>query len=82
MNRFIQSIHPVEAPILVDNKNSKFKELHCTVDAYFHLLQVDGVGTDVKHASVISKKEENLLWKKEVLSASTPLGLLRAVFFL
>ncbi len=40
-------------------------------------LQVDGVGSDVKHASVISKEQENLLWKKEVLTVSTPLGLLR-----
>ena len=51
------------------------------MDSVFRSLQVEGVGVQVKHASIITKEEENLLWEKGVLSLSTPLGLLRAVFY-
>lgn len=35
----------------------------------------------VKHASVVTKEEENLLWERGVLNLDTPLGLIRPVFY-
>ena len=34
---------------------------------------MEGVGVQVKHASIITIEEENLLWEQGVLSLSNPL---------
>lgn len=60
INRYIQAID-ARAPNLIDNKEPEF---HHTMDSYFHTLKIDGVGAAVKHAAIISKDEENLLWEK------------------
>ena len=65
---------------MIDQKNPDFKELHCTMDSVFHSLWIKGVGVQVKHASVVSKEEENVLWERGVLNLYTPFGLLRALF--
>ena len=66
---------------MIDQKNADFKELHFTMDSVFRSLRVEGVGVQVKHASIITIKEENLLWEQGVLNLSNPLGLLRTVFY-
>ena len=80
VNRFMRSVD-AHAPNVIDQKNPDFKELHCTMDSIFRSLRVEGVGVQVKHASVITREEENLLWEQGVLNLNTPLGLLRAVFY-
>ena len=49
--------------------------------ALFRSLRDEGIGAEVKHASLISKKEENLLLENGVLGIDNPLQLLRAVFY-
>lgn len=51
------------------------------MDSVFHSLWVDGVEVQVKHSSVVTKEEENLLWSRSIFNLATPLGLLQAVFY-
>ena len=51
------------------------------MDAYFRKLRQDGIGVEIKHTGVISKEEESLLWERGILGTSTPLALLRSVFY-
>ena len=53
INRFIRSVD-VRAPNVIDQKNGDFRELHCTMDSVFRTLRVEGVGVQVKHASIIT----------------------------
>ena len=80
LNRFMHSVDP-RAPNLVDIKNPDFHQLHSTMDSVFHSLRMEGVSVQVKHAPIITKEEENLLWSQGILNLSTPLCLLRAVFY-
>ena len=66
---------------MIDQKNADFKELHFTMDSVFRSLRVEGVGVQVKHASIITIEKESLLWEQGVLSLNNPLGLLRTVFY-
>ena len=69
-----------DCPNFLDTNHPRFKEMHSIIDTYFRQLRVDGVGTVVKHASVISK-EENALWDNGVLGDNAPDRLLNAVFY-
>ena len=42
---------------------------------------MEGIGTVVKHAPVITAEEEDALWISNVLNDSSPLSLQRVVFF-
>ena len=55
---------------MIDQKNADFKELHCTMDSVFRSLRVEGVGVQVKHASIITIEEENLLWQQGISQSS------------
>ena len=52
------------------------------MDTLFRSLRDEGIGAEVKHTSLISKEEENLLWENCVLGIDNPLQLLRAVFYM
>lgn len=65
----------------MDTSDFRFKGMHSIIDAHFRELQNDGVGASVKHAGLIEKDEENLLWERGVLGDDTPERLLRAVFY-
>ena len=78
--RHMRSIDPA-CPNILDTSDVRFRDLHSTIDATFRKLREDGVGAEVKHASVITKQEENLLWEKGVLGTKSPLSLLRSVFY-
>lgn len=65
-----------ECPNFLDKKDDQFRSLHGAMDSHFHRLHSEGVGTDVKHAQVITK-----LWSSGVLSTSTPKGLQNAAFY-
>ena len=70
-----------ECPNFLDKKDSRFRQLHGTLDSYFHKLHSDGVGRQIKHAEVISSEEEDRLWEKGVMNTTTPTGLQNAAFF-
>ena len=58
--RHMRSVDP-ECPNFLDNTNYKFKELHAALDNLGRQLHSEGVGAEVKHASVISTEEEEAL---------------------
>ncbi len=68
-------------PNFLDKKDGRFKQLHCTLDSFFHDLHSEGIGRQVKHTETISVEEENQLWERGVLDCKTPRGLLNAVFY-
>ena len=62
-------------------KNFSFKQLHAAIDNLGRQLRLEGIGTEVKHASIISPSEENYLWEAGVLGVENPKSLLFAVFY-
>ena len=78
--RHMRSYDP-GCPNFLDKANHGFKELHAAVDNLGRQLRTDGIGAEVKHASIISSDEENMLWEKGVLDIDNPRTLLSAVFF-
>ena len=52
----------------MDKADSKFRELHNTLDTLFSSLHAQGLGAEKKSAAVITITEENekLMWKKGV----------------
>ena len=71
-----------KSPNFLDKKNPAFKQLHGTLDVHFRRLHETGIGRRVKHAEVISKEEEDRLWRQNCMGAAAPRGLLNAVFYL
>ena len=67
-------------PNFLDKKDSRFRQLHGTLDSYFNKLHSQGVGRRVKHAETISPEGEDKLWESGVLNTTTPKGLQNAVF--
>ena len=78
--RYMREINPF-VPNFLDQKCVQFSRLHRTMDSMFHRLHSKGIGVAVKHASVISKEEEAMLWHSGILSLDNPEGLLNAVFY-
>ena len=75
------TINP-HTPNFLDKNNHAFGKLHNVIDNHFKALRKEGVGSDSKHTEVITKEEENKLWKSGILGlATSPKALLRAVFF-
>ena len=68
-------------PNFMDKKDLRFWELHGTLDVHFHQLLSEGIGRQVQHAEIITKSEENQLWKSGVMGTSTPRSLQNAVFY-
>ena len=57
-----------------------FRKLQGTMDTHFRKLRQAGVWAEVKHSGTISH-EEDLFWELGILGTSTPLALLRSVFY-
>ena len=69
-------------PNFLDPKDVRFRKLQGTMDnTHFRKLQQAGVGAEVKHSGTISPREEDLFWELGILGTSTPLALLRSVFY-
>ena len=64
----------------MDKKDSRFRNLHRTLDAYFHKLHADGIGVQVKHTEILTEDDEMKLWESRVVSVATPRGLQNAAF--
>ena len=79
--RHMRSVDHESCPNFLDKDNHSFKELHGTIDNLGRQLRKDGVGADVKHASVITPEEEYALWEKGVIGRQNPKALLFAVFY-
>ena len=69
-----------ECPNFLD-KNSRFRHLHGTLDSYFHKQHSEGLGRQTKHAEIVSKEDEDQLWREGTMGTTTPGGLQNAAFF-
>ena len=78
--RHMRSKNP-GCPNFLDKKDSRFRQLHGTLDSYFHKLHSEGVGRQTIHVQVISSEEEDQLWEKGVMGTKTPTQLQNAAFF-
>ena len=61
-----------ECPNFLDKKDSRFKALQGAMDAHFHQLHSSGIGREIKHARVLTKDDEEKLWRSGVMGTSTP----------
>lgn len=79
----IQSCVPsgVECPNFMSRKDPAFCDLTGTLQVRYRELRMDGVGAVVKHASIVTPEEEDMLWESKVIGVHTPLALVHAVFF-
>ena len=72
-----------EQPFEIFTKGDvRFRNLHGTMESIFQTLHKKGVGSVVKHASVITDEEENHIWQSGIIGGHSPTTLLRAVFYL
>ena len=78
--RYMRNKNPA-CPNFLDKKDSRFRDLHGTLDSYFHKLHSEGIGRQTKHAETISCSEEDKLWSEGVMDTKTPIGLQNAAFF-
>ena len=58
-----------------------FLPLKNVCDSIYKRLHSKGIGVDTKATALLSTNEEDILWKKGILSLDNPTGLLNAVFF-
>ena len=58
-----------------------YRDFHRACDSVYRDLHKSGVGTNVSHAKVITREEEDRLWDSGTFCIATPKGLQNAVFF-
>ena len=68
-------------PKIIDRKDSRFLDIHWACDNVYRALRQKGVGTDVRHTSIITKEEEDRLWDSNVIGIRDGKSLQRAIFF-
>ena len=56
------------APTFLDKDELCFRELCGTCDNVYRDLHAKGIGTEVRHAPVITPEEEEALWMPSVLA--------------
>ena len=78
--RHMRSGNP-SAPNFLEKTSPTFFQLHTVIDNHFKELRQQGVGSESKHAEIISKEEEDMLWKSGVMGTHSPQALFNAVFF-
>ena len=69
-------------PNFLDKKDSRFRNLHGILDAYFHKLHTDGIGMQVQHTEILTEEGETKLWESGVVGVATPRALQNAAFLL
>ena len=77
LQRHVRKVRPIDTINLF--KDVHYKPLKNVCDSVFKQLHQKGIGTETKEMPVLSKDDEEELWKK-VLYLDSPKGLLRAVF--
>ena len=70
-----------DTPDFLSKKDTRFRDLQGTLEYTFSDLRRTGVGAEVKHTPVITKEEENQIWRTGVMGTDTPKQLLNTVFF-
>ena len=76
-----RSMQAKKAPfLLLDRSDTRFRELHLTLDSVSSDLHRQGVGATRKSAAVISVKDEMCFWEKGILGTSSP-AVLQNTFF-
>ena len=80
LQRQVHSLHPGKPVNFFSGP--AFHHLQKVCDAFYRGLHTMGIGADLKATEVLTKDEEETLWKTGVLNTETPDGLLNAVFFL
>ena len=65
----------------LDKTDARFRELRGACDSVSRNLRKEGVGAEVKHASIFSPEEELKLWSSGAIGTHSPLALVRAVFY-
>ena len=78
--RHMRTVDP-ECPNFLDEKDYRFQKLRAALDNLGWQVRNDGIGAEVKHASIVTSEEEDALWQSGVLGSTTPKALLNAVFF-
>ena len=68
-------------PKFLDLKESRLRDVHGACDFVYQELHQQGIGTAVRHASVINVKEEERQWSSGVIGITMPQSLQRAVFY-
>ena len=76
--RYMRSINTV-CPNIFDR--SHFKAIYGACDIIIRGLRKESIDAKVKHTPIITVDEEKLLWDSDILNVTTPLGLLRTLFF-
>ena len=80
LQRYMLDKNPLASKFL-DQKNPVFRDIHRACDSVYRKLHQQGVGTEVRHAPVITDAEEEKMWATDVIGINTPKSLQRAVFF-
>ena len=65
----------------LSKKDARFRDLQGTLECTFSDLRKKGVGAEVKRTPVITKEDEDQLWRAGVMGIDTPKQLLNTVFF-
>ena len=78
LQRSIRRSHPKKEINIFSDR--EFKSLKKVCDSVFKKLHPKGIGATTKSPAVLTP-EEKKLWDASVLSLTTPVGLLGAVFF-
>ena len=80
MQRYMLDKNP-GSPSFSTEVNLHFVIFMGLVTQFYRDLHSKGIGTEVKHASLITPEEEEKQWTTEILSVKTPKALQRAVFY-
>ena len=78
--QYMQERHS-DTPDFLSKKDARFRDLQGTLECTFSDLRKKGVGAEVKHTPVITKEEEDQIWRAGVMGTDTPKQLLNTVFF-
>ena len=70
--------HPFD---IFDKKDVRFRHFYDTMETTYQNLHKEGVGVEIRHASIISEEEEVILWEWQILGCHSPKALVRAFFF-
>ena len=62
-------------------EDARFRDLRGTLESTFSELRKKGVGAEVKRTPVITKEEEDQLWRAGVMGVDTPKQLLNTVSY-
>ena len=80
LQRHVLEVNPSTAKFL-DRNNVVYRDFHRACDSVYHDLHKSGVETNVSHAKVITREEEDRLWDSGIFCIATPKGLQNAFFF-